>query len=70
MGAVRVLIGIVTGVGIAGLILNTILTGRDVPAGLLALLMSIVGAVYGVEALDRRKMKRNGEKGEDPKDEP
>jgi hypothetical protein len=55
MPLVRVLLGLVTAVGLAALILNTILTGRDVPAGLLTLLTSIVGAVFGLEAVNRRR---------------
>lgn len=55
MPIVRLLIGVVTGVGLAALIVNTIVTGRDIPAGLLTLLTTIIGAIFGVEALNQRR---------------
>lgn len=51
---VRLLIGLVAAVGLAALITNTILTGRDIPAGLTTVLLSIIGAIYGVDALKSR----------------
>lgn len=57
MSFVRILIGLVAAVGLAALITNTIATGRDIPAGLLTLLMSVVGAVYGIEAVSSRREK-------------
>lgn len=51
---VRLLIGLVAAIGLAALIINTLITGRDVPTGILTLLLSIIGAVYGVDALKTR----------------
>lgn len=61
MPVVRLLIGVVTGVGLAALIINTIVTGRDIPAGLLTLLTTIIGAIFGVEALQQRGRKRESD---------
>ena len=55
MPIVRALIGLIAAVGIGFLIANAIMTGRDIPGGLLGLLTFIVGAVFGVEAIRRGK---------------
>lgn len=55
MPVVRLALGIVTAIGLAALVVNTILTGRDIPSGLLTLMTSIVGAVFGLEAVNRRR---------------
>ncbi len=59
MPLVRLALGAVTAIGVAALVANTIITGRDIPAGLLTLLTSIVGAVFGLEAVERRKGPRD-----------
>lgn len=59
MPVVRLALGVVTAIGLAALVVNTIVTGRDIPAGLLTLLTSIVGAVFGLEAVERRKGRKD-----------
>lgn len=55
MPLVRALIGLTASAGLAALIANTIITGNDIPTGVVTVLMGTIGAVFGLEAVGKRK---------------
>jgi small neutral amino acid transporter SnatA (MarC family) len=50
----QAVIAIIAAAAFAVLVVNFILTGRDVPAGLLSLIGGIFGAIFAVDAITKR----------------
>lgn len=54
---VQIIIALTAAAALIVLTINFLITGRDVPAGLLSLLGGIFGAVFAVDAITRRAAK-------------
>ena len=65
MPAIRVLLAGITAFSVPVFVLNAILTGRDIPSGILTLVMFILGAIYGVDAVQHRWGRKGGGKDDD-----
>lgn len=65
---VQVVIALIAAVALIILVFNFVVTGRDVPTGLLSLLGGIFGAVFAVDAITRRDTKPKNRRGDNGSD--
>lgn len=65
MKTVRIVIAVIASVGLASLLINFLITGNDIPAGILYMLSIIFGAVFTPEAIEA--VKRTGGSSDPPK---
>jgi hypothetical protein len=62
----QILVIVVAGISVGVLVVNFIVTGRDVPGGLLSLLGTILGAVFATDTINKWRNAQTASSTEQP----